>query len=114
MKRLLGYLKNYRFRALLAPLFKMLEASFELMVPLVMIKLIDIGITNKDKDFIISCGIVLVALTVVINTTANNTKAIVPIFINNFLFIKFHPFNEKIHLTIENIIKWIFIDIFIT
>ncbi len=65
MKRLLGYLKNYRFRALLAPLFKMLEASFELMVPLVMIKLIDIGITNKDKDFIISCGIVLVALTVV-------------------------------------------------
>ena len=65
MKRLLKYLKQYRFRAVLAPLFKMLEASFELMVPLVMIKLIDIGITNKDKDFIISCGIVLFALTVV-------------------------------------------------
>ena len=65
MKRLLKYLKQYRFRAVLAPLFKMLEASFELMVPLVMIKLIDIGITNKDKDFIISCGIVLIALTVV-------------------------------------------------
>ena len=65
MKRILHYLKNYRFRAVLAPLFKMLEASFELMVPIVMIKLIDIGIVNKDKDFIISCGLVLIALTVV-------------------------------------------------
>ena len=65
MKRLLKYLKQYRFRAILAPLFKMLEASFELMVPIVMIKLIDIGIANKDRDFILTCGFVLIALTVV-------------------------------------------------
>ena len=65
MKRFLKYLKAYRFKAVMAPLFKMLEASFELMVPLVMIKLIDIGIANKDKSFIIYCGVILVILTVV-------------------------------------------------
>ncbi|MBR6402547.1 MAG: ABC transporter ATP-binding protein [Eubacterium sp.] len=65
MKYILKYIKNYRVRAVLAPLFKMLEATFELLVPLVMIKLIDVGIANKDKSYILSMGLILVALTCV-------------------------------------------------
>ena len=65
MKYILKYLKKYRIRAILAPLFKMLEASFELMVPLVMRKLIDVGIANGDKNYVIKMGMVLIMLTVV-------------------------------------------------
>ena len=65
MKYILKYIKNYRVRAVLAPLFKMLEATFELLVPLVMIRLIDVGIANKDKSYILSMGLILVALTCV-------------------------------------------------
>ena len=65
MKYILKYLKKYRIRAILAPLFKMLEASFELLVPLVMLRLIDIGIANNDKDYAIRMGMVLILLTVV-------------------------------------------------
>ncbi|MCR5103606.1 MAG: ABC transporter ATP-binding protein/permease [Eubacterium sp.] len=65
MKYILKYLKKYKIRAILAPLFKMLEASFELLVPLVMLRLIDIGIANNDKDYVIRMGMVLILLTVV-------------------------------------------------
>ena len=49
MKTLLAYLKGYKKESILAPLFKMLEASFELFVPLVMAAIIDVGIANHDK-----------------------------------------------------------------
>lgn len=65
MKYILKYLKNYRIRAILAPLFKMIEATFELCVPLVMWRLIDVGIANNDKNYVIKMGMVLIALTVV-------------------------------------------------
>ena len=48
MKRLLVYLKDYKKESVLAPLFKMLEALFELFVPLVMKRIIDVGIANQD------------------------------------------------------------------
>ena len=48
MKSLLKYIKDYRKESILAPLFKMLEASFELLVPLVMAAIIDNGIANSD------------------------------------------------------------------
>ena len=65
MKRLMIYLKDYKKECILAPLFKMLEASFELMVPLVMAAIIDTGIANGDKNYIIKmCG-VLIALGVI-------------------------------------------------
>lgn len=44
MKRLLSYMKAYRTESILGPLFKMLEASFELFVPLVVASMIDVGI----------------------------------------------------------------------
>ena len=47
MKSLLKYIKDYRKESILAPLFKMLEASFELLVPLVMAAIIDNGIANS-------------------------------------------------------------------
>lgn len=61
MKKLLMYLKDYKLEAVMAPLFKMLEASFELIVPLVMASIIDKGIANSDKPFIFKmCGILIV------------------------------------------------------
>ncbi len=65
MKSLLVYMKNYKKESVLAPLFKMLEASFELMVPLVMAAIIDKGIANSDTTYILKMGGVLVFLAVV-------------------------------------------------
>ena len=62
MKSLLKYIKDYKKESILAPLFKMLEASFELMVPLVMAAIIDNGIANSDTPYIFQMGAVLVLL----------------------------------------------------
>ena len=62
MRSLLKYLKDYKKESILAPVFKMLEASFELFVPLVMAAIIDTGIANHDKGYIFRKGGVLVAL----------------------------------------------------
>lgn len=65
MKKLLIYLKDYKKESFLAPLFKMLEAVFELIVPLVVASIIDDGILNGDIKFIVSRSAVLVALAVI-------------------------------------------------
>lgn len=65
MKNLLVYLKGYIAHSVLAPLFKLLEASFELIVPLVIASIIDDGIANNDTKFIINRSIVLVILALV-------------------------------------------------
>lgn len=62
MKSLLVYLKDYKKETILAPLFKMLEASFELFVPLVMAAVIDVGIADEDRPYIIQMCLVLIAL----------------------------------------------------
>lgn len=62
MKSLLKYLKDYKKESTLAPLFKMLEASFELLVPLVMAAVIDKGIEGKDKGYIVSMCFVMILL----------------------------------------------------
>ena len=65
MKKLLKYLREYRLESFLGPLFKLLEASFELMVPLVMAKVIDVGIRTQDLPYILKMGGILVLLGVV-------------------------------------------------
>ena len=65
MKKLWKYLKNYKLESILAPLFKMLEASFELFVPLVMAKIIDTGIKNQDAGYIWKMGAILLLLGVI-------------------------------------------------
>ncbi len=65
MKSLLIYLKNYKKETVLAPLFKLLEASFELLVPLVMAAVIDNGIANGDKPYVIRMCLIMVALGIV-------------------------------------------------
>ena len=65
MKTLLAYLKGYKKESILAPLFKMLEASFELFVPLVMVAIIDVGIANQDKPYIVKMCFVLIALGII-------------------------------------------------
>ncbi len=62
MKRLLKYLKDYKKECVIAPAFKMLEALFELFVPLVMTKIIDLGITGHDKTVVYKNGAILVLL----------------------------------------------------
>ena len=65
MKRLLGYLKQYQKESIIAPLFKMLEASFELLVPLVVASMIDMGIRSQDSAHILKMGGLLVLLAVI-------------------------------------------------
>ena len=65
MKKLLVYLKDYIKESIIAPLFKLLEASFELIVPLVMAAIIDGGIGRGDKGYIYRMSAVLIALAAV-------------------------------------------------
>ncbi len=65
MKKLLVYLKGYRKECILAPLFKMLEASFELFVPLVIKQIIDVGIENQDMAYVWKMAGLLLALAVI-------------------------------------------------
>ena len=65
MKRLLTYLKRHPLATLFAPLFKMLEASFELFVPLVVAKMIDIGIYQKNAGYLWRMGALLVLLGII-------------------------------------------------
>ncbi len=62
MKRLMIYLRDYKKECVLAPLFKLLEAFFELLVPLVMAGIIDRGITDRDTGYIGSMGLCLLGL----------------------------------------------------
>jgi ABC-type multidrug transport system fused ATPase/permease subunit len=65
MKKLLIYLKDYKKETVLAPLFKMLEATFELFVPLVMARIIDEGIQQADVPGVLRLGLLLIALGVI-------------------------------------------------
>lgn len=60
MKRLLKYLSNNKAQSVIAPLFKFIEAIFELLVPIIMADIIDIGVATGDKRYIIIRGLVLV------------------------------------------------------
>ncbi len=78
MKKLLIYLKGYEKETILAPLFKMLEALFELFVPLVMAAVIDTGIGGSNRGYIVRMCLILVALGVIgltCSITAQNFAA---------------------------------------
>lgn len=62
MRKLLIYLKDYKKETVLGPLFKLLEASFELIVPLVVASMIDVGIASGDKGYIIRMCLIMAAL----------------------------------------------------
>ena len=65
MRKLLVYMKDYKKESFLAPLFKLLEATFELIIPLVIAQIIDVGIQTGDTGFIISRCLLLVGFGVV-------------------------------------------------
>ncbi len=65
MRKLLIYMKSYLMECILGPLFKLLEASFELLVPLVMASIIDQGIKLNDTGHIVNAGLILVALSLI-------------------------------------------------
>ena len=62
MTKLLVYLKDYKKESVLGPLFKLLEASFELIVPLVVASMIDVGIANRDRGYILKMCLIMAAL----------------------------------------------------
>ena len=65
MFKLLRFLKEYKKESILGPLFKLLEASFELIIPIIMACIIDIGIANKDNNYILKMCMLMVAMGVV-------------------------------------------------
>lgn len=65
MFKITNYLKEYKKESIIAPLFKMLEASFELFVPLVMAAIVDTGIRNQDTGYILKMGAILVVLAII-------------------------------------------------
>ncbi len=65
MKSILRYMKGYGKQCILGPLFKLLEASFELMIPLVVARIVDVGIANNDTGYIVKMCLVMVLLGVV-------------------------------------------------
>lgn len=62
MKSLLKYLNNYKKESILGPLFKLLEASFELLIPIVMANIIDVGIKSRDTGYVLRMGVLMAAL----------------------------------------------------
>ena len=65
MKKILKYLKGYELQCVLGPLFKLLEATFELLIPLVVASIVDAGITNGDRGHIVKMCLVMISLGVV-------------------------------------------------
>lgn len=65
MKKLLKYLKGYEKQCVLGPLFKLLEATFELFVPLVVARIVDTGIGSGDSGYIVRMCLVMVALGII-------------------------------------------------
>ena len=65
MKKLLKYMKGYGKECVLGPLFKLLEAAFELLVPLVVAKIVDVGIGGGDSGYIVKLCLLMVALGVI-------------------------------------------------
>ena len=62
MKKILKYLKGYEKQCVLGPLFKLLEATFELLIPLVVASIVDTGIANRDTAYIVKMCMVMIAL----------------------------------------------------
>ena len=65
MLKIARFLKNYKKQVILGPIFKLIEAIFELIVPIIMAKIIDIGIQNKDISYVLKMGILLVLIGIV-------------------------------------------------
>ena len=65
MKKLLKYMKGYGKECVLGPLFKLLEASFELLIPLVVAKIVDTGIRNQDTGYIVKMCLVMISLGII-------------------------------------------------
>ena len=59
MRRLAVYLKHYKKEMILGPVFKLIEAVFELIVPLVMARIIDVGIAAQDGGYVLKMGVLL-------------------------------------------------------
>ena len=69
MKRLSVYLKRYTAQSILAPLFKLLEVVFDLMVPLVVARMINQGVGGNDRSVLVQCFFILIGMALVMART---------------------------------------------
>lgn len=65
MKKVLSPLKNYKKQLIIGPIFKLLEAILELLIPTLMVYIIDVGITNQDTGYIIKMGLLMLGIAAV-------------------------------------------------
>ena len=65
MLKIARFLKDYKKQVILGPIFKLIEAIFELIVPIIMAKIIDIGIQNKDISYVLKMGFLLVLIGII-------------------------------------------------
>ena len=65
LKKILKYIRGYGKECVLGPLFKLLEASFELLIPLVVAKIVDVGIANQDRGYVVKMVLVMALLGVI-------------------------------------------------
>ena len=65
MFKLLRFIKDYKKESILGPLFKLLEASFELIIPIIMACIIDVGIENKDENYIVKMCVIMTLMGIV-------------------------------------------------
>ena len=62
MKKIIGYLGEFKKEVILGPMFKLIEAIFELIIPMVMIKIIDVGVGNGDVSYVLKMGGIMLFL----------------------------------------------------
>ena len=65
MKKLLKYMKGYEKQCILGPLFKLLEANFELLIPLVVASIVDKGIGSGDRSYVVKMCAVMISLGII-------------------------------------------------
>ena len=101
-KTLLKSVREYKKQSFLTPFFVILEVFMEVLIPLEMAKIIDVGIANGNLNYIIQRGIILVAMAMLalfFGVTAGNMAAVIPKICATIFFIKSSSFHLKISTT---------------
>ena len=65
MKKFLAYFKKYKWKAIFGSIMKLIEAIFELLNPLLVAKIVDVGITTGDINYILKVGLILLVINVI-------------------------------------------------
>ena len=104
-KKLLRSVREYKKQSVLAPILVILEVLMEVLIPLEMAKIIDVGIANGDMSYIIQRGVILVAmamLSLFFGVQAGNMAAVAAAIYDTIFFIRCRIFPLKISTTFQH------------